>query len=335
MKKTLLLTIMAVCTCLFSATAQSAEFRQAQTDARLYAAVIHCIIDPKKNVCRTPDGTLHIFLFEDGNLLLTGYPTTATEKSKFQVHIFVDKSKGGQFLLEYTGSFIPAFNIQMGSTPVIPPAVPGVIPPINIERLDFAVLGPFTGSLGLTIKKSTGGAAPFNAIASTTILISKTIYASIGSGIVFTTLKNPTGIKPLRLPSGDSTLVADDAKSRSVLTVMATFYPWGRNNLMMPSWSLKDRFGIVIGTTIGAGSSNFKDLFVGGQYDFAIGGSIVSGLHYGRRQMITGVDYKDFKFGETRFTGDLGTKSYMQGDIGFFIGVQMDSRIFSQIFQGK
>lgn len=310
--------------------AQSAEYIQAQAEANNYVVANRLHYHRDLNIYTGHnDSVIHIFMFEDGNLLLAGYPTTATEKSKFQVHLFVRNANRDPYILEYTGSYSPILNIQSANESSLVVRLAGQPPIIN--RMDFAILGPFTDSLILTVKKFSGSI--YNTLTSSTIKIAKTIYASIGSGIVYTSLKDPSNIRKVPLAAGDSTLVADNARGRSLLTVMATFYPWGRNNLMMPSWSFKDRFGIVVGTTIGSQTSTFKNLLIGGQYDFSIGGSIVAGLHYGQRQKILGVDYDDFEFGKTKFSGDLESKKYTEGDIGVFVGVALDTRIFSQLFK--
>ncbi|MFH6991758.1 hypothetical protein [Flavobacterium sp. FlaQc-48] len=333
--KTTLLSIAIILGSYFQSHAQSAEFQAAQIAANAYVSSHGLEYQPKRNVFTGHnDNVIHIFMFEDGNLLLAGYPTVATEKSKFQLHLFVQNTNASTFLLEYTGSYSPILNIQNGnSSPAPMPAAGAVPPPIVISQLDFAILGPFTNTLVFTLKERASPGDSYNTLVSTTIQISKTFYASIGSGIVYTSLKDPSNIRKIPLGATDSTLVADNTKGRSLLTLMATFYPWGRNNLMMPEWNLKDRFGIVVGTTIGSDTSSFKNLLLGAQYDFSIGGSFIAGLHYGQRQKIIGVDYKDFKFGESKFEGDLESKKYTQGDLGLFFGVAIDSRIFSQIFK--
>jgi hypothetical protein len=307
---------------------QNVDFIAAQNLANTYISSSNFTIDSKYNVITDANGVIHIFIFEDGNLLIQGFPTTATQKSKFQVHLYVKSSNADSYLVDYIGNYIPSFNVQGTNGNVIASAGPGASPPP--QRIDFAVAGPFTGNLVITLKHLTNG--NYNTLVSATIKIAKTIYASIGTGAVFTTLENPTNIKTLSLPSGDTTLNADDKNGRALLTIMATFYPWGRNDLLLPSWQFKDRFGIVVGTSIANGTSHFSDMFFGGQYDFAIGGSIVTGLHYGRVQKISGIDLKHFSFGTSKFTGDLESKKYMTWLPGFFLGLQIDSRIFSQLF---
>lgn len=315
--------------------AQTVEFQAARNAANTFITNQGLQYHKKLNIFTgRNDNVIHIFMFEDGNLLLAGYPTVATEKSQFQLHLFVQNTNSSTYFLEYTGSYSPILNIQNGNSSPAPMPAHGVAPPpVIINQLDFAVLGPFTNTLVLTLKEKQSSAAAYSTLTTTTVQISKTFYASIGSGIVFTTLKDPANIRKIPLTAGDSSLVADNTKGRNLLTVMATFYPWGRNNLMMPDWNFKDRFGIVVGTTIGSGTATFKNLLLGAQYDFSIGGSIIAGIHYGQRQKIVGVDYEDFKFGESKFTGNLESKKYMEGDVGFFFGVALDSRIFSQLFK--
>jgi hypothetical protein len=313
----------------FASFASMANYITAQTEANQYIAAMKYRHDPVRNIITDNNRTIHIFLYEDGNLLVGGYPTTATERDKFQVHLYVESTNSDEYLLEYTGTYSPSLNIQSKNALVfvgvgIPP------PPVPMH---FAVLGPFTGNLQITVKHQTPTGS-YNAIASTTIVIAKTVHVSIGSGLIYSSLKNPDNIKKVPINgSTDSTLIADDVHGRGMLTIMATFYPGGRSNLFIPSKAFKDHFGITVGTAIAAGSSNFKDLFLGIQYDFAAGGSVVSGLHYGRRQMINDIDYKEFEFGETKFTGKLEDKLYKDWSPGFYIGVQVDSRIFSQLFK--
>lgn len=313
----------------FQCKAQKDEFIAAQKMAAADILNFQCTYLPNRNVYVSRGDVIHIFMFEDGNLLLAGYPSTATEKSKYVLHLYVSVSNDDLYLLEYTGSFSPVLGIQNSNSALIGAGTPAP----KVQRVDFAVLGPFTNNLIMTLKRSPKLAINYNTLTSTTIQISKTIHASIGTGLIYTTLKNPSNLRSLTLPNGNNTLIADDNKGRGMLTVLATYYPWGRNSLLLPSWGFKDRFGVIVGTSLAAGVSNFSNAYLGGQYDFSIGGSIIAGFHYGKRQKISGVDYKTFSFGETEFTGNLDSKKYTAWDGGLFVGVQVDSRIFTQLFK--
>lgn len=315
--------------------AQSEYFKAAQDKATNDSKNdFKCFKDPQRNIFIDNSGVIHIFIFEDGNFLLAGFPTTATERNIFQVHLYVKDDNTENYILEYTGSFTPTLNMQSDKG-VVTAQIRADGSTIKIKRYDFAKIGPFTGTANITLKHKADGEETFKALLSSELKLAKIIHASIGSGIFYTSLKNPKNIKKIPLPTGDSTLNGDDVNGRGVLVIGATFYPWGRNNLFLNSSKFKDHFGLLAATSIGAGSDNFNDLFVGIQYDFSIGGSVTGGLHYGRRQNIIGVEYRDFKFGETKFTGDLELNKYMNWDVGFFIGVQIDSRIFSQVFPAR
>lgn len=316
------------------ADAQSEVFKAAQdkaaTDSR---NDFKCSKDSKRNIFIDKDGVIHIFIFEDGNFLLAGFPTTATERNIFQVHLYVREDNEENYILEYTGSFTPTLNVESDKG-MVTQQIRADGTSIKIKRYDFAKIGPFTGTVNISLKHKEGDEV-FKTLLSSELKLAKIIHASIGSGIFYTSLKNPKSIKKVPLPSGDSSLSADDVSGRGMLVIGATFYPWGRNNLFLNSTKFRDHFGILAATSIGAGSDNFNDLFLGIQYDFSIGGSVTGGVHYGRRQKITGVDYRDFKFGESKYTDDLELNKYMNWDFGFFIGIQIDSRIFSQIFPAR
>lgn len=317
-----------------SALAQSADYLAASRQANDDAKTLKCKRNKERNVWISDGNIIHVFMYEDGNLLIGGYPTTATEKDVFQFHLYVRSENKDRYLLEYTGNYTPVLNIISSNTAPQPSSEALTMAAEEghnvINRVDFAVLGPFTDNLVITLKHITSPIS--STLISTTIQISKIIHVSVGSGIVYSSLRNPSNIKTSVKQNGDTTLLADDPNGKGILTLFATYYPWGRNSLLMPEWNFKDRFGIVVGTTIGAGSNNFQSILLGGQYDFSIGGSIVAGVHLGRRQSIYNVDYNDFKFGETKFSGSLSEKLYMAWDFGYFIGVQMDSRIFRQLF---
>lgn len=304
---------------------QSTAFIAAQAAANNFRTAQGFSYIPSRNIYTDKDHVIHIFIFEDGNLLLGGYPTTATERDKFQVHLFVTTGNNDKYLLEYAGTFAPTLNIQNENP--LKAAAPAITP----VQVDFAILGPFTNTLQVTLKRQKDG--NFNTISSTTISIAKTIHVSIGAGLLYTNLKNPKNIKTHVLQNGDTTLIADDINGRGMLTLFATFYPGGRPNLLIPSHKFRDHFGVLVGTAINAGASSFQDLFLGGQYDFSAGGSIVAGAHYGRRLKIVDVSYRNFIFGESKFTGSLEEKEYMKWDLGFFVGIQVDNRIFAQLFK--
>lgn len=276
-----------------------------------------------RNIYVDKQNVIHIFMYESGQLLLSGYPTTATEKNKFQIHLFVTDLNQFDYKFGASGSYVFSLNIDKSTEKLNS----------SIERVDMEIVGPFTGTAIFDVKKiEKADRSKIQTISTSNITIAKTIHASIGTGFFFSTLKDPTNIKGYRLHSGDSTLLADNANGYSTLAVMATLYPWGRNNYFIGDRGFKDRLGIVVGTNIASDAKNFKNFLLGLQYDFSIGGSLIFGLDIAKRQKIADLKYNDFVFGETKFTGIVEDRLYKKVGVGFFFGVQIDSRIFSKLF---
>lgn len=301
-------------------------YNLAYQDAETYINEQGIHRDRKRNALLDKNGIIHIFVFEDGNTIITGFPTTATESEKYQVHLYKRIDNDKTYKLEISGSYLPSFNIQNSNDLEV-----GLLAAkSSVKKNDFSIIGPFTDNFAIVIKEGS------EAIVSTNIKVSKTIHASIGSGIIYSFLKDPTNIKILPLPNGDTTLLADNPKGQAYLTVCATYYPWGRNSLFMTSrlLDMRSRLGIVVGTSIGSSATNFKNFQLGLQYDFAIGGSIIIGGNLGKQQRIQNINYKDFEFGETVFTGgNLDARIYSTWAFCPFVGIQVDSRIFGQLFR--
>jgi hypothetical protein len=291
--------------------------------AKNYLLKNSIVYDADRNVYKSGRGNvLHLFVMEDGQLLFSGFPTTATDRDMFQIHLLKQSTNLDNYVFVALGSYEPSLNIEGAESE----SSSGVTEAIKVDVFDFPTVGPFTGEVQFILERA--GAT----LIDRTVKISKTIHASIGSGFIFSTLKNPTNIRKVALPESDSTLLADFPKGNATLSLMATLYPWGKNSLMLPRRSFADRTGIVIGTSIASGTKNFKNVLLGLQYDFAFGGSFVLGLDIADRQRIMGVKYRDFEFGETRFSGTLDDKLYKSIGASVFFGVQVDSRIFSKLF---
>ena len=312
------------------AFADSTDFQRAQTMAERYIIDNHLSKLDKYNLIVDKHEVIHIFLYSDGTPLITGFPTTASERHKFQIHLYVKRSDASYYNVEYVGNFTPLLNIT-GTNPIAGGAAGNkVFQPVHIP---FAIGGPYTGNLTINLRKTNESNSDYTVISSATLKIAKTIHASIGVGPIYTSLKDPSNIKTFSLPNGSTTLIADDISGRAILAITATFFPWGRNDLLIPSWSLKDRIGVVVGTSLADGNSKFANALIGLQYDFAIGGSLTLGLHCGRVQRVSGIKIQEFKFGTEEFSGNLDSQKYSSWSSGFFIGIQVDSRIFAQLFK--
>lgn len=310
---------------LFVQSAQSQTMDDAILAANAYKGQDGTIeYNSKRNIRIDSQNVIHVFLWEDGNTILSGFPTTMTQRDKIQIHLYRSPANTDIFQVDIEGSYEPTVVIVGGKALAVKAG--------PVERIDFAVHGPFTGSITIKLKSRKTADADYKEIVSKTLKISPVINASIGTGFIYSTLKNPTNIREVPLAGGGNTLNADNTDGNATLAIMATLYPWGRNSLMLRSCSYKDRMGIVVGTYIASSNKNFKNLLVGAQYDFAVGGAIVAGADIAEHQLIRGVNYDNFEFGKSEYTGTIANDLYKKVGVGFFVGIQVDTRIFSKMF---
>lgn len=275
---------------------------------------------------------VHIFLDQNGNFIEAGLPTTSTEKYIYQFHLFQEQETLDEisFRLSYEGKFTPTFNIERGGELISDAGQSGKLKknePIMIE-LPFEKIGPFTDNFKVKIERIDKEGNTEKVLIDRTIQVAKLFHVSISTGLISTTLRNPQNIQTFALPNGDSTLVADDPSLRGVVTLFATFYPKGRSFLLTPSGNLFDpsRFAIQVGAQLN--NNLAENFFLGLSHDFARGGSISYGTHFGRRNYVAGKP--DFKFGSEKFDlNELVIKK--DWNIGFYFGVVIDVRVAFQL----
>jgi hypothetical protein len=277
--------------------------------------------------------TVHIFIDQNGNQILTGLPTTAKESYLYQVHLLTVRGTGdARFRFSYEGRFVPEFNIEKTSEDIATENSDGepADDEIIVDETRFPRIGPFTDHFLIKLKKLVSG-QPDDFLLDNRIDVAKLYHVSISTGLLATTLRNPSNVEKMAMPNGapgDTTLVADDPAVRGLLSIMAIYYPKGRSFLFPPSGGLfsAERFGVVVGAQL---NDKLQENFLAGfSFDFARGGSVALGAHFGRRSYIAG--YDKFKFGEDRFTGDLVVKKEWQ--VGLFFGVVIDTRVALKLF---
>ena len=289
----------------------------------------------KKNLY-IDNNVVHIFIDDNGDLIETGIPTTATERYSYKVILITeaDIANSTRFSFSYEGKYSPTFNVYNG-TPNDAKEAPASDPSgndndeVKIIDFPFATVGPFTDDFSLIVKKDSGSGE--EEILNAKINVAKLYHVSISTGLFMTTLENPSNIRESTNLDGEKTLIADDRNTRGIVSLNAVFYPKGRSFLFPPSGGLfnPERFGVLVGTQLN--KDQFENFFGGIQFDFARGGSVAFGAHYGRRTVIAG--YDDFEFGSEIFEGDINTDVIKEWDIGFFIGANLDLRIFGQLFK--
>lgn len=340
------LPVLAILAGVTTAYGQSTGYNSARTLAMQDAATLNLKEDVSRNVWLEPwSNIIHVFVFEDGNLLSKGYPTTATDKDKFIFHLYRLTTTAGNYRLEVEGNYAPTLFSTEVKVADGKRTVTARGDNANIQRLDFGPFGPYTTTVKISLKRDTGGSGTYtDVVTPVEVKIANTIHVSVGTGLFYTTLHNPTNIHKEALLNaaapGDSTLLADQPRGSGFLALTAIYYPWGRSSLMLPSRPLLNRYnlGILVGTNIASTTTNFKNFLLGLSYDFALGGSVVAGANLDTEtQKLYG--HENFNFGTDKFSEKNAPKLsrllYKEPKVGFFFGVQVDSRIFAKLFAQK
>lgn len=279
-------------------------------------------------------GVAHLFIDQYGKQYGLGVPTTATPEHRFKLHLLTADCYSAlfSFSFSYTGTYDDEFNIYdtfEGTRDAV--AAQGSGGAARFQWIEFAEIGPFTDEFTLRVTRQERGHEGDVAILDVRVPVAKRYHVSIAAGMFATTLKNPQGIQAFTLPSGETTLIADDDNSaRGVFTAMATFYPKGRSFLFPPRGSLfgPERFGFMVGAQL---SDEFHENFFSGlSFDIARGCSLTGGVHFGRRTYVAG--FKDFDFGNDVFAGELVTKK--EWALGLTFGFIVDARVIGQLFTG-
>jgi hypothetical protein len=171
------------------------------------------------------------------------------------------------------------------------------------------------------------------------VKVNKLYHVGVGVSIITSGLENPD--YKMHFNGADTTIKAFDGARRTIFTFNVIWYwsilqqkrqgsviPNGRDILKdEPTFSLSRIF-----PTIGVSIDNkFKEnFFIGAVYEFARGGSLTAGLHYGRVNRLAD---KNFELEKTKFSGvDEDIKLNQVYKSGFYIGLNVDTRIFNLLF---
>lgn len=278
------------------------------------------------------NNVVHIFIDESGNLIETGIPTTAREDYTYQIHLFVQPSSKYQFEFSYEGKYEPSLNVYPLSEEKLPDLVVQAISQDKpqVFEIKFPIIGPFTNSFSLKLIRTGPGGT--KTLIDRTVPVAKLYHVSLISGLLVTGLNNPTNISIFARPDGDTTLLADDPSTRGAVSLMAAFYPKPRSFLFGPdkcfTW---ERWAVIAGTRLD--KDQFQNLFMGLQCDFARGGSVAFGLHYGQHVTIDGK--RKFRFGVDKFQGALNDRIKKRWDVSWFLAINIDLRVVKYFIQNS
>lgn len=195
--------------------------------------------------------------------------------------------------------------------------------------------GPFT-SQTVTVKIKNGK----KVLASYGLRVNKLFHLAFGVGVNITNLEDPE-YELQAINTTTNTIMEKNAGKRTIFSINTIWF-WrstyrylikgsnitrGRDVLKEPSfWErINPSFGFSL-------DSDFaENLFFAANFEFARGGTINIGYHWGK---VNRLNIEDFKIGETVFTGTAIPQTQVW-DGAFFIGIMLDTRIFNQLFAAR
>ena len=286
----------------------------------------------------------YIVLDENGKLI-GNIPVNLDQDDKIYIYLVVNENDINKYDLEVIGGEYAPIDLQIRSYDKISDiGVQGSIPNewtiIRFER------GPYTSdNVTFNIKKteSINSKNETKILSTYSVNINKLYHVAIGASFISTNVAKPD-FDLFPLSDSTNTLNTLNGGSRTMFTFNVIWY-WqntfkylkkgsditrGRDILKEPNWKtrLNPTFGVTIDDTF---RENF---FIGGTYEFARGGSICFGGHYGKiKELATKApDGSDFMLGESIYTGTKDDiKLTDSWKWGFFFGITLDTRIFNKV----
>jgi hypothetical protein len=181
--------------------------------------------------------------------------------------------------------------------------------------------------------------------------MSKVYHGSFDVGLVNSTLENPT-YDLFTSPDDPALKVVKKTNGgdRGLVTAMATFYTspvilleklFGKKSI--PNYQLTGRNFLEdhklyerIYPSVGVGFTDkaFENLFFGFNFEFARGGAIFVGFHYGKVNLFNGGP--NFEFEKTPVTEDQFNLYQNSGwRTSFAIGIKLDASIIGNFFRSQ
>ncbi len=198
--------------------------------------------------------------------------------------------------------------------------------------------GPFTSAY-FKFDIVNARAANGGILSSISIPIHSLYHAGFGASLVASTLQNPQ-FKTVTLSNGVKTIVESGVGNRTIMTINAIWY-WrifssdfwkGRLYVSGRDIFTEEPFYERLYPTVGVGltESLTENYFVGLTWEFARGGSVIVGTHFGKVRQLAD---RSFVLGVSPFTGSDGeivTTDYWWSRL--FYGVTIDTRVINALF---
>lgn len=265
----------------------------------------------------------YIFLDESGKPV-DNIPVNVDENDVFHFFIVSKTDDPTKYLVEAPDAVFKPTDLAIRPSSDASAEAAGAEPVVSYKVSTFS-LGPYTSeTVSFQVYKVNSGGS--NTLLNTiTLTINNIYHGAVGVSAINSWLP-ATSYELIDLPgSTNKTIVATNDKRRGILIANYIYYLGGRDVIKEPTPG--QRFGIMFGTSL---TNKFSEnFFAGGVYEFARGGSITGGLHYGKQNVLAD---KNFKLGTTPFSGTKDEiKLSSEWNINVFLGISLDLRIFRGI----
>jgi len=322
---------------------------------------VQILVESNRNTQYKGKDYVHVFFDQNGNSLLSTIPQ-GVSNLQYVVHVFyltektnpitidysISQTKGkfdGTIIFNNTGSLD---NIELRSKD------------ISVEEKQYAwahkeiLLSTSTTDIQFEIQrnlmKSTTDLYDIEktVLNSFTIPMSKVYHGTFEIGLINSTLSNPSYELVESPTNSDEKVVKKGSDSnRGYVTAMATFYTspiiilekifgkdvpkyklTGRN--FLDDHKIYERIYPSVGISLN--DKSFENLFVGLTWEFARGGSIWGGYHYGKINTFEKSD--EFVFGETVINeSEFKLKTDTDWEASFAFGVNLDIKLVTNLFK--
>jgi hypothetical protein len=302
---------------------------------------------------------IHLFFDQNGNSIISTTPQ-GISNYQYVVHIVYLTPENSPGLIRYSvdqkkGNFedglvfnnanqISSFNLQGASREA--PAIKYIwaenefLLRTSSNDIEFDIIRTATKSLETVSIES-------NIVKTHSIAMSRVYNGTFEIGFINSKLEDPSyELVTLDPNTGATTVKKTDAGDRGMVTAMAVLYTspivllrklfggnvpdyqlTGRN--LLNDHKIYERIYPTVGIKLG--DKAFQNIFFGATWEFARGGSVFAGWHYGEVNTFEGED--DFNFGSTPITEtQFNLRTNREWKTDFAIGLNLDLKLVTNLF---
>lgn len=284
-------------------------------------------------------GNKAYFFFDENGILQGPAPVNIDADDYLIIYMAVPKVQRAAYSIQVEGEYNPSDLLFRPSETIQEGGAQGE----GDEEIEYTYItstfGPFTSEIALIQFFLEGKELPNNF----KVRINPLYHVALGASFISTQLGKPDfDIAPVPGTS-DFTIREINSGNRTLATFNIIFYwkpalDWisgrlqGKSNITRGRDILKEAtFWERINPTFGVAIKNDwrENFFFGGSFEFARGGSISGGWHYGKIQELAD---PDFELGVDTFNGSKDDILLSdRWDSGFFIGITLDTRVFNRV----